>query len=256
MTGGSSLGDATELTDGSYTGTIVPGETQVFKIPLDWGQQLGVQADIPAATPALLASGQTSVFAGLQILNPLGAVVPDQPTGIGLNGFGSFTTSQRLETGTIPVRWNNRLSTSTSYLAGDYYLTYAAAPDPQGSSLEMPFTLTVAVLGQPSGAPTYPEGQSLLTAAPTSPGASDAGTPSTEPTEPTDDSSASGGSGGSSDSAPSTPSSGASSAPDTRPVAADTTGTPRLELAAAGGLGLVALICAAVGVAFLRRPSP
>jgi len=252
VTGGSSLGDATEITDGAYSGTIVPGETQVFKIHVDWGQQLGVQAVIPAATPALLHSGQTQEYAGLQILNPLGAADPDQPNGIELNGFGSFTTSQVLETGTIPVRWNNRLSTSTSYLAGDYYVTYAAAPDVQGSSLEMPFTLRVAVVGEPSGAPTYADGQTLQTAAATQDDSSAAADPSAEPsTDPSAD--PAGPTGPTAD--PTTRATdGPSTAPDARPAAAETSGTSRVQLAAAGGLGLVALICAGVGVAFLRRP--
>jgi Ca-activated chloride channel family protein len=222
VTGGSSFGDAVEITGGVYRGTIVPGETQVFKVHLGWGQRLATKVLTPAMTPALADIGAGSDSATLQVLNPMRVTESSLTTGVTNTGQLGSAQPSSIGAGTIPVRWRNRYTSSATYLDGDYYLVYSADKDKEGRSAEFPFTLRVEVQGQETGAPTY----------------ADDGTVDTGATATPDEKETSGTAGKSTASAPSGDGTGLS--------------TP-VRLAAAGGLGLVALACVAGAVLFLRR---
>ena len=47
ITGGSGFNDAVEITEGSYSDKIVPGEFRFYKIPVEWGQRPVVKAKTP-----------------------------------------------------------------------------------------------------------------------------------------------------------------------------------------------------------------
>lgn len=221
VTGGQSFGDATTITDGAYRGTIVPGETQVFKIKVGWGQQLAAKVLTPAATPALEKAGLSQNYASLQIFNPMGMIDPDQPTGSTGVGVGTNSLPESITGGTVPVRWKNRFATGASYLAGYYYLVYSADRDAQGDSAEMPYTLRVQVQGEESGAPTYADGQGVDVG--NSPGAAPGKATAAKP-----------------------------SGSVAQPNGSDQGLATPLRLAAACGLGLVALACVAGAVLFFR----
>lgn len=47
ITGGSGFNDAVEITEGSYSDKIVPGEYRMYKIPVEWGQRPVIKAKTP-----------------------------------------------------------------------------------------------------------------------------------------------------------------------------------------------------------------
>jgi len=47
ITGGSGFNDAVEITEGSYSDKIVPGEYRMYKIPVEWGQRPVIKARSP-----------------------------------------------------------------------------------------------------------------------------------------------------------------------------------------------------------------
>ena len=47
VTGGSGFNDAVEITEGSYSDKIVPGEYRMYKIPVEWGQRPVIKAKTP-----------------------------------------------------------------------------------------------------------------------------------------------------------------------------------------------------------------
>lgn len=229
VVGGSSFGEATEVSAGRYAATMVPGETQVFRVRLEYGQTLSTRVVLPAAAPALREQvGVQGPFAQLGLFNPFRMDLPTVGEGTTTTGFATGATGSVLSVGTTEVRYNNRAdSGNTAFTAGDYYIVYSSDEDSDGRSYEMPFTLEVGVTGEESGAPAYPDGEALMTA-------------EQDP----------------SDQAEVEPSDPATTAdpPTQEPVASDAAeqedATPVLLV---GGLVLVALVCLALGLLVLRR---
>ena len=235
--GGDSLGDATELENGRYRGRIVPGEIQVFKMKVGWGQQLSARVRTEVADAALVRAGLQQTPATLDLFNPLGAQVPDDLEGAETYGALAPRAATTQSVSTLPVRWQNHEGTSTTYVAGWYYVAYAAAPDREDDSAELPFTLDVEVQGDEAGVPSYADGAKLLT-------------DSTQ--AEVDDEGDSSGTASKSDGKPSKKAEKSATKPDSGDKDSISS---TVKLAAAGGLGLVALACAAVGVLLIvKRP--
>jgi Ca-activated chloride channel family protein len=243
VAGGDSFATAPVLADGAYRGSIVPGETQAFRIQLAYGQSLSARLRTPPATGTLADQvGLQGPFSSLRIHSPMRGDVPMSGDGINTGGFAASTSSGVLTVQTPQVRYNNRdssLTTGTS-LPGYYYLVYAADTDYQDRSFEMPFRLDLQVRGDEVGAPDYGEDQVVLTGtdaplgAPVTAATDD---PTDDPTEdPSDDPTDATSDG-------SVPAD--STADEDDPIS---TGT----LVAAGGLCVVALGCVALAVGLLR----
>lgn len=249
VAGGSSFATAPVLTDGTYRGSIVPGETQAFRVEMTYGQKLSAQLRTPPASPALRErTGVQGPFGSVQVYSPMRDEIAMTGDGIRTTGFAATAASQVLGVQTPEIRYNNRTSSGTvsTSLPGYYYLVFAADRDAGGESYEMPFRLDLQVRGEESGAPDYAEGQAILTGTDAAPGAPVAA--GVEPTEePADEPSAE---------ATEQPSGTTTEAPEdaTQESAADAaddsvgTGT----LAAAGGLLAVGLGCVAVALRLLR----
>ena len=246
VAGGDSFATAPVLTDGAYRGSIVPGETQAFRVELTYGQQLSARLRTPPASPALREKvGIQGPFGSLHVYSPMRGQVSMSGDGISTGGFAAGSSSDVFGVQTPQVRYNNRASSLTvgSSLPGYYYLVFAADADYRGETYEMPYQLDLQVRGDESGAPDYGDGQVILTGtdaplgAPVTAVAED---PAEDPTEdPTDATSE--GSGASTDE--SGPADGTAAEDD--PIS---TGT----LVAAGGLCVVALGCVALAVGLLR----
>jgi hypothetical protein len=232
--GGTSFPDATEIASGVYSGTTVPGETSVFKVHLDWGQRLAVRFDFPKGTPALYKiTGVQGPFATARIFDPLRAGIRDLILNAKDTDFATGSQPGHVIVGTYPVRYRNRSIAGTySALAGDYYVELGVRSDPDHGAYELPYTMHVAVVGKPSGTPAYSDtpgwtvGQALATNA--------AGDVSEAPS-----------------SASETPRAG--SAPRAGHVGESDSGSSAGKYALVGGLGLVAICCAAIGVRLVRR---
>jgi Ca-activated chloride channel family protein len=237
------------LTDGVYRGTIVPGETQAFRVELTYGQKLSARVRTPPASPKLREQvGFQGPFASLQVFSPMRGRVPMSGEGILTSGFAAGGVSGVLGVQTPQVRYNNRTGPGTvgSSLPGYYYLVYSADADYRGESYEMPFRLDLQVRGEESGTPEYAEGQALLTGtdaplgAPVTAGAEPTEEPTAEPTSTTT---------GESDGSTDGPEQEAeSNTAEDEGGDSVSTGT----LAAAGGLCAVALGCVALAVNLLR----
>ncbi|MGI8524270.1 MAG: vWA domain-containing protein [Nocardioides sp.] len=238
VTGGTSFPDATAVSAGTYSASTVPGETQVYKVHLDWGQRLSVAFRFPAGTPSLQRlTGAEGPYANVRVFDPLRAPLSDLVGDSDTTGFSTGVNPDRIGAETFPVRYRNRGVTATvSTLPGDYYVEIGVSPDIDGDTYVLPYQMDVSVIGALSGAPTYTGDSgwqvSDALAANASPAGSDPGA------GPTDSGSSTGAeqSAGSGRAAPAASRSGSTT-----------------KYVVAGGLGAVALVCAGVGVALIRR---
>lgn len=243
VTGGDSFATAPVLTDGAYRGTIVPGETQAFRVEVAYGQTLSARLRTPPASPALREDiGYQGPFGSVQVYSPMRGRVPMSGDGINTSGFAASASSGVFGVQTPEVRFNNRNSSGTlsSSLPGYYYVVFAADADYRGDTYEMPFRLDLQVRGEEAGAPEYADGQALLTGADGPLGApvsSQAADPSDEATDDTTDDG----------DVTSDGADGSEQAADDRDE-----GVVSGRTLAAGGLGVVALGCVGVAIALLR----
>lgn len=225
VTAGTSFGTATPLTSGRYSSDIVPGETQVYAVDLDYGQSLAVRASAPTSRAVDNAFWVFWPWTQLDVFGPLGG---DQTVSQDSDPFGRPVTDvdNVMTLGLPEIRYRNRESYGgTGSVAGTYYLVYSLDTDPDGADLEIPYRLDVEVRGTPHGQPTYADGASPL--------GTDTSSPSATPTDnPTSDSEQ----GGAGEATPSTEGDG-----------------PPITTLAAVGLLLVAAACAVGGVLVLRR---
>lgn len=166
VTGGASVNDATPLPGaGSYAGELLPGESVFFSAPVDFGQSLQAQVDFAEPGPALAEaiSGGALMTTVVEIKAPFrgdgtALSVVDKPASDAVI-LSSVSRSQIAAAGP-EVRWTNRTESAhpAASVAGAYIVSLSMAPDPQGESYLVPFTLTLDTLGTAgSGAPTYLE---------------------------------------------------------------------------------------------------
>jgi Ca-activated chloride channel family protein len=168
ITGGASFGSAPELTPSeTYSGTIVPGDSLVFRVNADWGQQVQAQVNValPTAEQAELYPFSGTIAAN--IFGPTGAEASNDMDSEGnldlyVNGYQAFDAV--LQTGTAPVRYQNLLSAHDSVqaagLAGEYYVVVSLSDERSDDGVEVPFHLTASLEGE-AGAGT-PEFASML----------------------------------------------------------------------------------------------
>ncbi|MDO5492928.1 MAG: VWA domain-containing protein, partial [Nesterenkonia sp.] len=162
VVGGSSFNDAPLLEPGTtYDGDILPGETLVFRVPVEWGERLQAEAFFPQSGGALRERVQDVSTVGLTLMSPM--------KGVAGSDFGSLfsTMDTDLQAMTPEVRWNNRHSftehISSSSIDGEYYLVVAADQTDSGDSFPVPYRLTVQTFGDSGeGEPQRPSGEELL----------------------------------------------------------------------------------------------
>lgn len=153
---GRSFAEATELSAGStYELSLSPGEVQVYRIPLTWGERLQAEAFFPEPGDALAEQLADSGSVSLATLSPMRSIVSGD--------FNSLTssTSTELRNATAPVAWENRFDSGIAgtSLAGDYYLMMAADPLDDGEEASLDFMLTLDTFDDgDASAPAYPAG--------------------------------------------------------------------------------------------------
>ena len=164
---GTSLANAPVVDDGTYSLDIQSGETQVFAVPLDWGQRLQVQIDSDLPKAAYDNAGAWSGF-GPKIYGP---VRGEADTGTGSIGapsewtttaFGNMWTEDdkhwRKGAMTPNVRFLNRTANETgmtaSAIPGFRYVEVNLSLMEDG--ITIPYELTVKRFGDAGeGAPAY-----------------------------------------------------------------------------------------------------
>ncbi|MGP3980753.1 hypothetical protein [Streptomyces sp. KR80] len=153
--GGTGFNDAGSVGKGVWRDTIRPGETRFYRVPVDWGQQLNVSAQLPNSPNAEDPStGFVPDALGLTAYNPARGLVKG-------DNFTSYDGEQE-SAGlfTAPADYGNRFSstsgTNAMRFAGWYYLAVSLHPDmaqffKDGADL----TLRVDVKGDPQRGPDY-----------------------------------------------------------------------------------------------------
>jgi hypothetical protein len=151
--GGAGFAGATPLDQGVWRDDIRPGETLFYEVPVDWGQQLHVTADLGS-----LASGGTGFTPGaldLDLYNPARGPVAD--VGVGYDGGQKSGSLPPLP----PVDHANRYAAigkvGAMRFAGSYYLVAHLAESVADSFGDGPFpmTLRVRVSGEARSGPDY-----------------------------------------------------------------------------------------------------
>ncbi|WP_022873577.1 hypothetical protein [Nesterenkonia alba] len=156
---GGTFAEAPQLEPGStYEAAVRPGEVQIFRVPVDWGERLQAEAFFPEPGDTLSEQlgGMDSV--SLAAFSPLGGYI----TG----NFTSLTgrSASELRTGTVPVAWNNRYERGGRpiSIAGDYYVVLVADEHDDGTDVSIPYRLTVDTIAyEAPDPPAYPEDAEL-----------------------------------------------------------------------------------------------
>lgn len=230
VVGGASFGNAAEIGPGRWSSTVVPGEALMYRLPLEFGQAARISVSYPRGTPAMQEALDSSIGAlgNIVTYNPMHAQM-SYPDGAEFSGRSGGDAPLTLLTATPPLArnltdyggYNGSEDYSTS---GAYYL--GVSIEREENTVEIPFTIDVEILGEPTEGPAYVDGATWTVADGASGGEVEEETPSEEPSE--------------------------SSAPpeeDAPPAAADDDEAGGLQLAAGVGAGLLGLV--AIGAALL-----
>ncbi|WP_432117309.1 hypothetical protein [Streptomyces sp. bgisy032] len=151
--GGAGFTGATPLDEGVWRDGIRPGQTLFYAVPVDWGQQLAVTADLGSIESG--ATGYTSGALDLDLYNPARGHVAE--VNVGYDGDQNSGSLPPL----APVDHANRNAAggqvSAMRFAGSYYLAAHLAESVADTFGEGPFNLTlrVRVSGEPEGGPVY-----------------------------------------------------------------------------------------------------
>lgn len=167
---GHSFDDAPALGDGFHSAAITPGESQLFKVHLDWGQRL--QAEVRLAKVSDDTSQLLFDSFEVQILSPtLDVASADAKESDGDLISGSDSPSDSGESQaravTAPVRYNNAASdadgVSGASIPGDYYVLVEMTRGDKDTERKLDYDLVTEVTGDAgSGAPSYAEGRLVI----------------------------------------------------------------------------------------------
>lgn len=234
--GGSSFGAATEVETGRYRGEIVPGETQVFKVTLGWGQRLNTRVVYPQSTQAVRRLiGVIGPFSTLNFYNSnRAAVSSSMGDGVSHTASAGGANASHIEGLSAELRYRNREEAGNgAYLPGDYYIAVSVNPDSDGDTYLLPFTMEIEVTGDEAPGPGYADGAEY-----------DAGEDATE--QPADDADAEDEAGAEDE---------ADGEGREEAGSSDEGGvSDGMKVAMGAGLGAVALGALVWGIALLRRP--
>jgi Ca-activated chloride channel family protein len=155
--GGASFGHATEIGAGTWSSTVVPGESLLYRVPLDYGQAAKVSVVFPKAAPGIAEQfGRFPPNAHLGLFNPLGAQLgyADGSTWLGRPDDLTLLTATGAVSREPSDARSDQFNGGADYtLAGDYYLSVSVQQEDY--TVEIPFTLAVEVVGDPAPGPTY-----------------------------------------------------------------------------------------------------
>lgn len=159
LAGATSLTEAPELTTGRFTTTLLEGGAQVWKVPLDWGQNLILRARIPRIEPQNEFDSVYGPDVELSVLSPMGATTESPYEGTEVDGAVAEDEPVELITATGPLRLQPRYDTETGgpSTPGDFYVVLGAETfaDSGRDPRELPVTLDVEIRGDGESAPSY-----------------------------------------------------------------------------------------------------
>ncbi|HHW84079.1 MAG TPA: VWA domain-containing protein, partial [Actinomycetales bacterium] len=156
---GSSFNDPTVLEPGSYRSEILTGETQVYAVEVDWGQQVRAQAHVDAHP--FPGPGTPILGSSLEIYSPQRGAVSDSLSrgdGEGKDAVITRDTPQLMSSAAPTVQWdfqNNISSRDAPILPGTYYVVLSL-DERDSRAASLPYTLSIEVVGEAgAGAPVY-----------------------------------------------------------------------------------------------------
>ncbi|MDD9377526.1 hypothetical protein M8Z33_12830 [Streptomyces sp. ZAF1911] len=156
-TGGTGFNDARALDTGVWSDELRPGQTRFYRVPLDWGQQLGLAAELSAGK-LTKDSGYAPSGLTVSLYSPYRSLVDDKDATY--DGKQAGLTLPR----TPPVAYENRFSTDRKVgavrVAGWYYVAVTMAGkvgEFTQDAVPVPLTLRTEVIGTPGKAPAYAE---------------------------------------------------------------------------------------------------
>ncbi len=150
--GGAGFSDAPGLAEGEWTDRIRPGESRFYRIPVDWGQQLFVSADLGSSTGGGFVGGALPV----SLYNPALGLVAGEDS-LSYDGRQKSVAFDPLP----PVAYENRFGsdgeTGALRFAGWYYLRVSLNPKVGEEFGDKPYglTLRVNVEGKAGTPPPY-----------------------------------------------------------------------------------------------------
>ncbi|MFF1377788.1 hypothetical protein [Streptomyces sp. NPDC058308] len=164
--GGTSFSTARGLDKGVWGSGIEPGQTLFYRVPLDWGQQVSVAAELGSTSGTGSATGSAGRGPGrgagyvssalvMTLANPVRAEVDDADTAY--DGRQKSAALKPLP----PVAYENRFALtdemSAMRFAGWYYLSVHLSPEVAEKFGDAPLELTlrVDVAGSPGPGPSY-----------------------------------------------------------------------------------------------------
>lgn len=136
---------------------VTEGDEVLWRLPVGWGDQPVVRADLPAVSEAEAERlGYPNVAVRLRIIQPSrDSVALTESDDYAEDTYGD-TEASRLVAGTYPLRYANRYDDEDPTLPGDYWVALAVAPTPEDREpLDVPVELTLAVTGTDAAPPTY-----------------------------------------------------------------------------------------------------
>ena len=158
LVAGTGFADAPRIGTGRYALDIVPGESQIVRVPLDWGQQLTVRARFPAGTPGVEdLTGVQGPFGDVQLYSSLLGAMSGSAGGSDNTSIMPGQDPGELTAMSPVVRYRNReaYGDGQPLLPGDHYVVVSMNADSDGDTWVQPYTLEVEVLGKPAGTPAY-----------------------------------------------------------------------------------------------------
>ncbi len=155
--GGAGFATAAPVGQGVWQDDITPGRTLFYRVPVDWGQQLHVVAELGSSSTGSSGGGSRYVSSALvmSLYNPARGYVDDE--GLVYNGSQSSAALDPLP----PVAYANRYGVgdrmSGMRFAGSYYLVVHLAEQVTDRFGAGPYglTLRVQVSGAAQDAPGY-----------------------------------------------------------------------------------------------------
>lgn len=149
--GGAGFDEAVPVKQGVWSADVEPGQTLFYEVPVDWGQQLHVTAELGSTTRGRYVGSALTT----SLYNP--ARIPVDDMGIGYNGTQKSDSLDALP----PVDYANRYAPSrqvrATRFAGSYYLALHLSTAMAEKYGDKPYgvTLRVRVDGTTEVAPAY-----------------------------------------------------------------------------------------------------
>ncbi|MFJ6047320.1 hypothetical protein [Streptomyces sp. NPDC092307] len=153
--GGTGFNDARALGAGVFRDEMRPGQTRFYRVPLDWGQQLGLGAEL-AAAKMTKTYGSASGGLTVSLYSPYRGLISDKD--VSYDGKQAGITLEK----TPPVTYENRFASGATVqpvsVAGWYYVAVtmgAKVADFTEDAVPVPLTLRLDVTGTPAKGPAY-----------------------------------------------------------------------------------------------------